>query len=105
VVGIAGTDEKCAWVEGLGADVCVNYKSRNFKEELWKATEGFVEVYFDNVGGEILDAMLCRLKKGGRVAACGSIASYNEGDEGTGIRNWFEITKNRLQVKGFIVTE
>ena len=45
VIGIAGTDEKCRWVETLGADVCLNYKSPSFKEELTKATEGFVEVY------------------------------------------------------------
>ncbi|KAF2808665.1 NAD(P)-binding protein [Mytilinidion resinicola] len=105
VIGIAGTDEKCRWVESLGADVCVNYKAASFKEDLWAATEGFVEVYFDNVGGEILDLMLKRLKKEGRVAACGSIANYNAGDKAAGLKNWFEITKNRLEIKGFIVTD
>jgi NADPH-dependent curcumin reductase CurA len=86
VIGIAGTDEKCRWVEKLGADVCVNYKSSSFRQELTKETEGFVEIYFgesfaesmeawkltlsrDNVGGEILDFMLTRLAMFGRVAA------------------------------------
>ncbi|KAF2497939.1 NAD(P)-binding protein [Lophium mytilinum] len=105
VIGIAGSEEKCRWVESLGADVCVNYKAASFKEDLWAATEGFVEVYFDNVGGEILDLMLQRLKREGRVAACGSISNYNAGDKAAGLKNWFEITRNRLEVKGFIVTD
>ncbi|PWY91778.1 NAD(P)-binding protein [Aspergillus sclerotioniger CBS 115572] len=70
VIGIAGTDDKCLWVEGLGADVCLNYKKEGFDQELWKATEGFVDVYFDNVGGHILDLMVLRVKWFGRIAAC-----------------------------------
>jgi NADPH-dependent curcumin reductase CurA len=50
VIGIAGSDEKCRWVEGLGADKCLNYKSKTFEDDLIKATDGFVDVYFDNVG-------------------------------------------------------
>ncbi|EEU39708.1 uncharacterized protein NECHADRAFT_70580 [Fusarium vanettenii 77-13-4] len=68
VIGLAGTDAKCRWVENLGADVCLNYKSPSFKQDLTKETEGFVEIYFDNVGGDILDFMLTRLAKFGRVA-------------------------------------
>ncbi|KAF2126149.1 NAD(P)-binding protein [Dothidotthia symphoricarpi CBS 119687] len=104
VIGIAGGEKKCKWVESLGADVCVDYKSPTFKEDLKKATEGFVDVYFDNVGGEILELMLARIKKHGRVAACGSISTYNS-DGGNGIRNWFEIIANRIQVRGFIVID
>jgi NADPH-dependent curcumin reductase CurA len=104
VIGIAGGDKKCRWVESLGADVCVDYKSPSFKEDLIKATDGFAEVYFDNVGGEILDLMLTRMKRYGRIAACGSIATYN--DPGSqGIKNWFEIITNRIEIKGFIVTD
>jgi NADPH-dependent curcumin reductase CurA len=91
-------------VESLGADVCVDYKSPTFKEDLKKATEGFVEVYFDNVGGEILELMLQRLKRHGRIAACGAVSTYNN-LQGAGIKNWFEIITNRLEVKGFIVTD
>lgn len=77
VIGIAGGKEKCKWVESLGADVCVDYKSGSFVDDLKKATDGKVEVYFDNVAGSILDLMLPRMKRYGRVVACGAIANYN----------------------------
>ncbi|PQE03543.1 alcohol dehydrogenase superfamily zinc-containing protein [Rutstroemia sp. NJR-2017a BVV2] len=82
VIGIAGTDEKCKWVEEIGADICLNYKKDSFKEDLVKATEGFVEVYFDNVGGEILDLMLGRIARHGR-----------------------EVISMRISIKGFIVLD
>lgn len=104
VIGMAGSDEKCKWVESLGADVCLNYKDKEFRERLNKETDGFVEVYFDNVGGEMLDLMLTRIKVGGRVAACGAIMDYNNSDR-EGLKNWFEIISNRIEVRGFIVTD
>lgn len=104
VIGIAGGAQKCKWVESLGADVCIDYKSPTFVSDLKKATEGFVEVYFDNVGGDILDLMLTRIKRHGRIAACGAVATYNRMGE-SGIKNWFEIIVNRIEVKGFIVTD
>lgn len=103
VIGIAGGDKKCKWVESLGADVCVDYKAASFKEDLKAATDGFVDVYFDNVGGEILDLMLSRIKRFGRVAACGAISAYN--DPTVGVKNWFEIIANRIEVRGFIVID
>lgn len=105
VIGMAGSDEKCRWVEKLGADVCLNYKSPTFKEDLNKATAGYVEVYFDNVGGEILDMMLARMKTHGRVAACGSISGYNSESTPYGIKNWFEVITNRIEIRGFIVLD
>ncbi|KAL8848776.1 MAG: hypothetical protein Q9221_006247 [Calogaya cf. arnoldii] len=107
VIGIAGGAEKCNWVkEHLGADVCVDYKSEKFVEELKKETEGFVEVYFDNVGGEMLDLMLTRIKRHGRIAACGAVAEYNKDSaKGYGIKNWFEVVSNRIEIKGFIVLD
>ncbi|KAF6222873.1 hypothetical protein HO133_000924 [Letharia lupina] len=90
VVDIAGSDDKAKWVESLGADVCLNYKKFCFKQDLVKATDGFVEVYFDNVGGEILDLMLMRMKQGGRIAACGAITDYNRNEKQTTLKNWFE---------------
>jgi NADPH-dependent curcumin reductase CurA len=104
VIGIAGGENKCKWVESLGADVCVDYKSASFEQDLKKATEGFVQVYFDNVGGEILDLMLTRMAKHGRVAACGAVATYNSMGEG-GVKNWFEIIANRIEIRGFIVID
>lgn len=120
VIGIAGSDDKCKWVETLGADLCLNYKSPSFKKDLKAATEDFVEVYFDNVGGEILDLMLGRMARFGRVAACGSISGYNNTSEPYGIKNWyhtiirhcaaeyklttyrFEVITQRIEIKGFI---
>jgi len=104
VIGIAGTDAKCKWVESLGADICLNYKSATFEDELIKATEGFVEVFFDNAGGKILDMMLKRVKQGGRVAACGAIADYN-GGKTVGITNWYQVIAMRLQIRGLVVTD
>ncbi|QDS69955.1 hypothetical protein FKW77_002544 [Venturia effusa] len=106
VVGIAGSDEKCAWVKSLGADECVNYKTPDWKQKLAAATDGYVDMYFDNVGGEQLDFMLTRLKVNGRVAACGAIADYNSPqDARSGLKNWFEVITQRLQIKGFIVLD
>lgn len=104
VVGIAGTDDKCKWVESLGADVCLNYKKPDFRKQLIASTDGYVEVYFDNVGGEILDLMLTRMKKDGRVAACGAVAEYNKSNP-TGLKNWLEVISNRIEIKGFIIMD
>ncbi|KAK3068953.1 quinone oxidoreductase [Teratosphaeriaceae sp. CCFEE 6253] len=109
VIGIAGSDSKCRWVEKLGADVCLNYKSSSFAEDLRKETpgpDGFANVYFDNVGGEILDLLLTRMARYGRVAACGAISNYNTtSDKATGLKNWFEVIQMRIQIKGFIVID
>lgn len=78
VVGLAGSEEKCRWVESLGADTCVNYKDGDWREQLRKATEGGVDVYFDNVGGETLDEMLGLMKMHGVIVACGAISGYND---------------------------
>lgn len=106
VIGIAGSDSKCRWVESLGADVCLNYKSASFAAELKKETPDFANVYFDNVGGEILDLMLTRMARNGRVAACGAISNYNSSGEAiTGLKNWFEVVSMRIEIKGFIVLD
>lgn len=103
IIGLAGTDEKCRWVESLGADVCINYK-KDWKKELSKHTEGYADVYFDNVGGEQLDFALTRLKRHGRVVACGAISNYNASEK-TGLKNWFEVIAMRLKLTGFIVID
>jgi len=106
VIGMAGSDEKCRWVESLGADICLNYKKSTFKEDLIKETNGFVDVYFDNVGGEILDLMFTRMARYGRIAACGAISSYNtSASKQDGLKNWFEVIMMRIQIRGFIVTD
>ena len=71
VIGIAGSDDKCRWLkEELKIDAALNYKSATFQDE-FKDTVGYLDVFFDNVGGEILDFALTRLNKGARIALCG----------------------------------
>jgi NADPH-dependent curcumin reductase CurA len=106
VIGIAGGEKKCRWVESLGADVCIDYKASDFQEQLLKVTEGYVNVFFDNVGGKILDLMLTRVARYGRIAACGTISNYSSAGgsdvEAAGLNNWFQVVVNRLEIKGFI---
>ncbi|KAK5083744.1 quinone oxidoreductase [Lithohypha guttulata] len=90
VVGIAGSDEKCRWVESLGADKCLNYKSKDFEQELKEACGEGVDVYFDNVGGQILDYMLANMSRYGRIAACGAITGYN-GEAALPMKNYFNV--------------
>jgi len=113
VVGIAGGGEKCRYVEEvLGADRCVDYKKEGWREELVDATsaaeggheKGFVDVYFDNVGGGMLDFMLTRMALHGRVVACGAISEYNS-SEGTVLKNYFEVISMRIQIRGMIVLD
>ncbi|KAI1813663.1 NAD(P)-binding protein [Poronia punctata] len=105
VVGIAGSDEKCAWIkEELGFDVALNYKSPNFKKEFAEATPDYIDVYWDNVGGEILEMALDRAKFRSRFVMCGSISGYNSpGKESKGIRNLFNVVSQRIHMEGFIV--
>ncbi|KAI1339785.1 hypothetical protein F5Y15DRAFT_69295 [Xylariaceae sp. FL0016] len=105
VVGIAGSEDKCKWVvETLGAHACVNYKSPTFEADLAAATPDEVDVYFDNVGGRVLDAMLTRMKRFGTVAVCGAVASYNS-DEAMALKNWFELISGRFTIRGFIMLD
>ena len=82
-------------------------KKPTFADDLAKALpspDGFANVYFDNVAGDVLDLMLGRMAKYGRIACCGAISGYNTADK-SGIKNWFEIVIMRLQAKGFIVLD
>ncbi|KAJ4396331.1 quinone oxidoreductase [Gnomoniopsis smithogilvyi] len=102
VIGLAGGPKKCEWVKKLGADECIDYKTADWKAKLAKAATGST-LYYDNVGGEILDLMLTRLEKHGRVIACGAISSYNDSGKSVGPENWFQIISMSLRVEGFIV--
>ena len=102
-VGIAGGPEKCSYVkQDLGFDACIDYKAGALREQLKEACPKGVDVYFDNVGGEILDALLARMNLFGRVVVCGSISDYNA-VEPYRVRNWRAILVNRLRVQGMIV--
>lgn len=104
VVGMAGTDEKCRWLtDDLGFDAAVNYKTCGDYEAAVRAAcpEG-VDVYFDNVGGEILDAVLLCLNKYARVAVCGWISTYNVADA-PGPRNLWQLVARSVTLRGFVL--
>jgi NADPH-dependent curcumin reductase len=99
-VGIAGGREKCDYVtRELGFDACLDYKGGSLRDEL-RGTK--IDVYFDNVGGEILDLALARMNLFGRVVVCGTISDYNATDPYR-VKNWRAILVNRLKVQGMIV--
>jgi NADPH-dependent curcumin reductase CurA len=105
-IGIAGGPEKCAWVvQELGLDACIDYKSENVQARLGELCPKGIDVYFDNVGGEILDAALARLAFHGRVVLCGAISQYNETEAPTGPRHYINLVIRRGRMEGFIVTD
>ncbi|KAH9014147.1 hypothetical protein EDB83DRAFT_277976 [Lactarius deliciosus] len=102
VIGIAGSDDKCRWLkEELKIDAALNYKSPTFQDEFRNAV-GYLDVFFDNVGGEILDFALTRLNKGARIALCGAISQYNA-SKPKGISAYLNLISQRAKMEGFIV--
>jgi NADPH-dependent curcumin reductase CurA len=106
VVGMAGADDKCAWLtEELGFDEAINYKTcGDYQQAISAACPEGVDVYFDNVGGEILDATLMCLNKYARVAVCGWISTYNTPDA-PGPRNLWQLVAESVTVRGFTVLD
>jgi NADPH-dependent curcumin reductase CurA len=103
-VGIAGGADKCRYVtEMLGFDACVDYKAGNLHENLKAALPDGVDGYFENVGGEVLDAVLPRMNAFGRIALCGMIASYDGSP--MPLKQPSLLLTQRLKVQGFIVSE
>jgi NADPH-dependent curcumin reductase CurA len=106
VVGIAGGKEKCRFVvEELGFDDCLDYKEGEIGRALQEKCPEGIDVYFDNVGGDILDAALERMNDFGRIVACGMISGYNAAERPPGPRNIFRIVTKRLRMQGFIVID
>jgi len=106
VVGIAGGPEKCAWiVDELGFDAAIDYKGEDVGEALRRHCPEGIDVYFDNVGGEILDAALARLARGARVVICGAISQYNNLDSMRGPSNYMSLLVNRARMEGFVVVD
>jgi NADPH-dependent curcumin reductase CurA len=105
-VGLAGTDEKCRWItEELGFDAAINYRTEDVPAALKNACPDGIDVYFDNVGGSILDACLKQMNLNGRVPTCGLISQYNATGEVPGPVNYPMILMQRLKVQGFIVLD
>jgi NADPH-dependent curcumin reductase len=106
VVGIAGGPEKCKWiVDELGFDAAIDYKSEDVNVALRQHCPEGVDVYFDNVGGDILDAALARLARGARVVICGAISQYNNLDAVKGPSNYMSLLVNRARMEGFVVVD
>ena len=106
VVGIAGGPEKCAWiVDELGFDAAVDYKANDWREQLKAATPDGIDVDFENVGGEIMEAVFGRLNINARVVLCGLISGYNETEPPPGPRTFGNLLVNRVTLQGFIILD
>jgi NADPH-dependent curcumin reductase CurA len=105
VVGIAGGRDKCEWLtKEAGFDAAIDYKNENVGEALSRHCPKGIDVYFDNVGGEILDHALARISNGARVVLCGAISRYNEtGMSGPGPKNYFSLILHGARMEGFLV--
>jgi hypothetical protein len=106
VVGIAGGADKCRYlVEQLGFDAAIDYKSDDVAAALKTHCPNGVDVYFDNVGGDILDAVLMRLARGARIVICGAISQYNATTPVKGPTNYLQLLVNRATMKGIMVAD
>jgi NADPH-dependent curcumin reductase len=106
VIGIAGTPEKCAWiVEELGFDAAVNYRGDNVATSLRSLCPEGIDLYYDNVGGTVLDECLAQLAMRGRIVLCGAISVYNEESRPPGPRNVYNLIVKRGRMEGFLVLD
>lgn len=106
VVATAGSDEKCAWLKGLGVDHAINYRTcGNLLAAVQAAAPKGIDIYFDNVGGEHLEVAIEVARPFARLIECGMISSYNDTDPAPGPRNMVQIVGKSLTLRGFIVME
>jgi hypothetical protein len=106
VIGIAGGADKCRYlVEELGFDAAIDYKSENVATALQQHAPQGVNVFFDNVGGDILDAVLTRLARGARIVICGAISQYNNTTPVKGPANYLQLLVNRATMTGIVVSD
>jgi NADPH-dependent curcumin reductase len=103
-VGIAGGPAKCEWVvKELGFDACIDYKSGSVKDGLKQHCPSGIDVYFDNVGGDILDTVLTRINRKARIIICGAISQYNNTTPVQGPKNYLSLLVNRARMEGIVV--
>ena len=103
-VGIAGGQAKCDWVvKELGFDACIDYKGGSVREGLKQHCPKGVDIYFDNVGGEILDHVLARLAPKARIVICGAISQYNNLSAVQGPKNYMSLLVHRARMEGFVI--
>jgi NADPH-dependent curcumin reductase CurA len=106
VIGIAGGPEKCRWLTSeVGFDAAIDYKSEHVKKRLIELCPSGINIFYDNVGGEILDAALALLAMKARVVLCGAISRYNEETPSPGPTNYLSLIIQRARMEGFIVTD
>jgi len=104
VIGVAGSADKCKWlVEELGIDKAYNYKEKDWQTK-FKKEVGYLDVFFDNVGGDMLDFFLTRLNKNANIVVCGAISDYNK-SRPQGIRNYTALISMRATMQGFVVLD
>ena len=103
VVGIAGSDDKCAWlVDELGLDGAINHRTEDVVARLRELAPKRVDVVFDNVGGAVLDALLARLAMHARVVLCGHISTYTDDHKAPGPSNYVNLIQQRATMRGFL---
>jgi NADPH-dependent curcumin reductase CurA len=105
VIGSAGSDEKVRWLREIGFDAAFNYRNGSVMDQLRQTAPDGIDVYFDNVGADHLDAALVMLRNHGRVAMCGAIANYNATQPPTGPSNLGLAVSKRLTLRGFIIVD
>jgi len=106
VVGSTGSPDKAAWLrDELGLDVAIDYRATPINRALREAATAGIDVYFDNVGGDHLDAALARMSTLGRVAVCGMISGYNERGARTTVHNLANVIYGRIEIRGFTVAD
>lgn len=106
VIGIAGGPEKCAWLTAeAGFDAAIDYKNENVRQRIGELCPERVDIYFDNVGGDILEAALDHLAMRARVILCGGISGYNETSPAPGPKNLMNLVITRSRMEGFIVID
>ena len=105
VIGIAGGDEKCSWLKDCGVDDVIDYKNSNVAEELTKLAKDGIDIYFDNVGGPILESVLFLININARIICCGSISNYTGDQMPVGPRNLTMLIVRRAKMQGFLVLD
>ena len=104
VIGSAGSSEKVSWLLDLGFDQVFSYRERSVREALGEAAPGGIDIYFDNVGGDHLEAAIGAMRDHGRIVACGSMSRYGDA-EPVAPRNLFMLVTKRLRIEGFVISD
>jgi len=105
VIGSAGTSEKVTWLGELGCHASFDYNETSPRRALAELAPDGIDLYFDNVGGDHLEAAIGALRNHGRIVACGSISRYNDAEPSPGPRNMFLVVTKRLRIQGYIISD